>query len=167
MEILYKDWSEFLELLTRHRVRFVIVGGHAVAVHARPRYTEDLDVFVEPTPANARRLRAALAEFGFGDGAPPTELLATPRKVLMIGRKPYRIDVLTGIDGVTFAAAWQERVSTPVAHGSVFVIGKRALVANKKAAGRPKDLADLAMLAEEGPRGRPTKHPRATKKRST
>jgi Nucleotidyltransferase of unknown function (DUF6036) len=71
MEILYKDWNEFLELLTRHRVRFVIVGGHAVAVHAQPRHTEDLDVFVEPTPANARRLRAALAEFGFGSAAPP------------------------------------------------------------------------------------------------
>jgi hypothetical protein len=93
MDILYKDWSEFLALRTRHRARFAIVGGHAVAVHARPRYTEDLDVLVDPTPANARRLRAALAEFGFGDQAPSVELLATPRKVLMIGRKPYRIDV--------------------------------------------------------------------------
>lgn len=161
MEILFKDWSEFVELLTRHRVRFVIVGGHAVAVHARPRHTEDLDVFVEPTLANARRLRAALVEFGFRDSAPPVEVLATPRKVLMIGRKPYRIDVLTGIDGVTFREAWKSRVSTPLAHGSVYVIGKSALVTNKRAAGRPKDLADLAMLAEAEPAGRSTRGKKA------
>jgi hypothetical protein len=151
MELLYRDWNEFIALLTRHRVRFVIVGGHAVAVHAMPRHTEDLDVFVEPTLANAKRLRAALVDFGFGEGAPAVEVLATPRKVLMIGRKPYRIDVLTGIDGVSFGRAWKNRVSTPLEHGTVYVIGKDALVANKRAAGRPKDLADLAMLTGETP----------------
>src|SRR5262245_61209595 len=129
MELLYKDWSEFIELLTRHRVRFMVVGGHAVAVHARPRHTEDLDVFVDPTPANARRLRAALAEFGFGESAPLASLLAMPRKVLMIGRKPYRIDVLTGIDGVTFREAWKGRVTVPLSPGNVCVIGRKELVA--------------------------------------
>jgi hypothetical protein len=165
MELLYKDWNEFLALLTRHRVRFVLVGGHAVAVHARPRHTEDLDVFVDPTAANARRLRAALVDFGFGNAAPPVEILATPGKVFMLGRKPYRIDVLTAIDGVTFSAAWKSRVSIPLVEGTVFVIGKSALVANKKAAGRAKDLADVAMLAEErrrtpSPKRAPSKKPR-------
>jgi hypothetical protein len=146
MEPLFTEWSEFLQLLTRHRVRFVLVGGHAIAVHARPRHTEDLDVFVDPTPANARRLHAAFVDFGFGSVTPTVELLATPGKVFMLGRKPYRIDVLTAIDGVSFAAAWKTRVSIPLAEGSVFVIGRSALVANKRAAGRPKDLADLVML---------------------
>src|SRR3954462_1747118 len=78
MEPLFKEWSEFLQLLTRHRVRFMLVGGHAVGVHAVPRHTEDLDVFVDPTPANARRLRAALIDFGFGSVVPEVEILATP-----------------------------------------------------------------------------------------
>jgi hypothetical protein len=105
MEPLFTEWNEFLRSLTRHRVRFVLVGGHAIAVHARPRHTEDLDVFVEPSPANARRLHAALVDFGFGSVAPTVEILATPGKVFMLGRKPYRIDILTAIDGVTFPAA--------------------------------------------------------------
>lgn len=81
MEALSADWNELLRLLTRHRVRFVLVGGHAVAIHARPRHTEDLDVFVEPTKANARRLRAALVDFGFTSVCLDVELLATPGKV--------------------------------------------------------------------------------------
>ena len=156
MEPLFNEWSEFLRLLTRHRVRFVLVGGHAVAVHARPRHTEDLDVFVDPTLANARRLHAALVDFGFESVAPAVETLATPGKVFMLGRKPYRIDVLTAIDGVTFSAAWKTRVRVPLAHGTVAVIGRRALVANKMAAGRPKDLADLAMLSAESNTRRPS-----------
>jgi Nucleotidyl transferase AbiEii toxin, Type IV TA system len=165
MEPLFTEWSEFLQSLTRHRVRFVLVGGHAVAVHARPRHTEDLDVFVDPTPANASRLRAALVDFGFGSVAPTVEVLATPGKVFMLGRKPYRIDVLTAIDGVTFPVAWKARVRVPLAQGSVFVIGRRELVANKKAAGRPKDLADLVMLAEEEPRRPSAKRAPAAKRK--
>lgn len=161
MEPLFRDWNEFLQLLTRHRVRFVLVGGHAIAVHARPRHTEDLDVFVDPTPANARRLRAALVDFGFGNDAPDVETLATPGKVFMLGRTPYRIDVLTGIDGVTFAEAWKSRVSIQLTDNVVQVIGRSALMANKLAAGRPKDLADLVMLAE-----RPAKPPRAPRARA-
>jgi hypothetical protein len=107
---LNRDWSEFLQLLISHRVRFVLVGGHAVAAHGEPRLTEDLDVFVEPTRANAARLRAALVAFGFGDAAPTVETLAEPAKIFMLGRKPWRIDVLTGIDGVTFADVWASKV---------------------------------------------------------
>jgi hypothetical protein len=107
---LNRDWSEFLCALIAHRVRFVLVGGHAVAGHGEPRLTEDLDVFVEPTLANARRLRDALVDFGFGNIAPPAEELAIPDRIVMLGRKPWRIDVLTGIDGVTFAEVWASRV---------------------------------------------------------
>lgn len=105
-----RDWNEFLSLLIARRVRFVLVGGHAVAGHGEPRLTEDLDVFVEPTLANAGRLRPALADFGFGDVAPTAAELATKDRIFMLGRKPWRIDVLTGIDGVTFAEAWDGRV---------------------------------------------------------
>jgi Nucleotidyl transferase AbiEii toxin, Type IV TA system len=163
METLFTEWLEFLQLLTRHRVRFLLIGGHAIAVHAQPRYTEDLDVFVDATPANAKRLRAALVEFGFGAVAPPVELLATRDKVFMLGRKPFRIDVLTGIDGVTFERAWRERTSLKLGSLRIPVIGRTALVANKRAAGRPKDLIDVLMLGEKRPHS-PAK--RVTKKRA-
>ena len=104
---LNRDWTEFLSALIAHRVRFVLVGGHAVAGHAEPRFTEDLDVFAEPTLANGKRLRAALIAFGFGEATPLPDVLATTDKVFMLGRKPNRNDILTGIDGVSFAEAWE------------------------------------------------------------
>jgi hypothetical protein len=107
---LNRDWNEFLCALIAHRVRFVMIGGHAVAAYGEPRLTEDLDVFVEPALVNARRLRAALVDFGFGAAAPSVELLAERDKVFMLGRKPWRVDILTGIDGVTFREAWKGRV---------------------------------------------------------
>lgn len=157
---LNRDWSAFLSALIARRVRFVLVGGHAVAGHGEPRLTEDLDVFVEPSPKNAARLREALVDFGFGDVAPVVAALAEIDKVFMLGRKPWRIDVLTGIDGVTFAEAWASRVEAEFASKPLFVIGRAALVKNKRAAGRPKDLADVAALT--APRRR-----RRTPKRTT
>jgi hypothetical protein len=100
---LNRDWNEFLCALIAHRVRFVLIGGHAVAGHGEPRLTEDLDVLVHPGVANAERLRKALVDFGFGAATPSARELAQPDKVFMLGRKPWRIDILTGIDGVSFS----------------------------------------------------------------
>ena len=143
---LNRDWSEFLCALIGRRVRFVLIGGHAVAGHGEPRFTEDLDVFVEPTLANARRLRAALVDFGFGEGLPSAKDLAAEDKVFMVGRKPNRIDILTGIDGVSFADVWASRVEAKFEASPLFVIGREALLVNKRASGRRKDLLDIAML---------------------
>lgn len=145
------DWTEFLSALIARRVRFVLVGGHAVAGHGEPRLTEDLDVFVEPTTANASRLRRALEDFGFGAVAPGVAELATPDKIFMLGRKPWRIDILTGIDGVTFRAAWATKVEAEFVARPLYVIGRDALVANKRAAGRAKDLLDVALLERSPP----------------
>jgi hypothetical protein len=145
---LNRDWTEFLSALIAHRVRFVLVGGHAVAGHGQPRLTEDLDVFVEPTVANARQLRAALVAFGFGAVAPSVQELARRDRVFMLGRKPWRIDVLTGIDGVSFREAWAGRVEADFVARPLFVIGRAALLKNKRAAGRTKDLLDVALLEE-------------------
>lgn len=143
---LHPDWSAFLRALISRRTRFLLIGGHAVAAHAEPRHTEDLDVFVEPTLANARRLRAALVDFGFGSVAPSPAELSEPDKVFMLGRKPLRIDILTGIDGVSFARAWRGRVRLSFEDGTLNVIGRAELIANKKAAGRLKDRLDLELL---------------------
>jgi hypothetical protein len=152
---LNRDWTEFLSALIAHRVKFVLVGGHAVAGHGQPRLTEDLDVFVEPAPGNARRLHEALVDFGFGDVAPAVEELARKDRVFMLGRKPWRIDVLTGIDGVSFREAWASRVEAEFVASPLYVIGRAALLKNKRAAGRKKDLLDVALLEESSaPRAR-------------
>jgi hypothetical protein len=141
-------------------VRFVIVGGHAVAAHAEPRFTQDLDVFVDPTLANARRLRRALVEFCFGESAPRAELLAIPGKIWMLGRPPWRIDILTRIAGVSFRRAWAGRVEIRFVTPPLYVLGREELLANKKAAGRDKDLRDVAVLEAHVPHSKPRTHRR-------
>ena len=145
---LHSDWKELLRLLIEYRVRFVLVGAHAVAAHGRPRLTGDLDVLYEPTKANAHRLRAALAAFGFPTDDLQLEELTDPDKLLVLGRVPNRVDLLTSIDGVSFRQAWKGRLEVDLGELRVAVLGLRELVANKRAAGRPKDLADLALLEE-------------------
>jgi hypothetical protein len=140
------DWTEFLSLLISKRVRFVLVGGHAVAAHGEPRLTEDLDVFVNPTLANASRLREALLAFGFGSDVPSVQELVVPGSIWMLGRKPWRIDVLNKIDGVSFAQAWNGRAKADFGPGPLFLIGRKDLIANKRASGRDRDLRDVAML---------------------
>lgn len=148
------DWNEFLRVLTSTGTRYLLIGGHALAVHAEPRFTEDLDVFVQPSLQNAKRLHAALVEFGFGSVMPEASELARPGLVWMLGRKPRRIDILTGISGVTFAEAERGSVEVTIAATRVRVIGRAALLRNKKASARPKDLADVAMLNAARPRSK-------------
>lgn len=143
------DWREFLSLLISHRVKYLLVGAHALAVHAQPRFTLDLDVFVEASTTNAQKIRAVLEAFGFGSVAPSLEELARPERVFMLGNKPYRIDVLTKISGVSFDEAYAARVRVKTAAGVLNVIGRDHLIANKRAAGRPKDLFDLELLGSK------------------
>jgi hypothetical protein len=129
-----------------------LIGGHEVAVHAEARFTEDLDVFVKPSAANARRLRRALVEFGFGAVAPSEAQLAEPNQVFMLGRKPRRVDILTGISGVSFDDAREGSVVAVIAGTPVPVIGRAALIANKLASARAKDLFDVELLRKYAPR---------------
>jgi hypothetical protein len=156
-----RDWSEFLSLLISHRVRFVLVGGHAVAAHGEPRFTEDLDVLVAATAANGKRLHRALHAFGFGAVLPAAAELVEPGKIWMLGRKPWRIDILTSIDGVSFSEVWKNRIELVFDPRRLPVIGRRELIQNKRAAGRAKDLADLECLESSG-RGK--KRARVSKK---
>ena len=144
---LSQDWFEFLASLTDCGVRFLLVGAHALAAHAEPRVTKDLDVFVEPTRANGVRLRAALDRFGLGAIAPSAEELARPGPFWIYGRPPVQIDVLTQLNGVSWARAWKGRVAVPLdSTRTLWVLGRSELIASKRAAGRPRDLADIASL---------------------
>ena len=140
---LQKDLREFLELLNSHKVDFVVVGAHAVAFHGYPRYTGDIDFLVRSTLDNAQRVVSVLTTFGFEDAAALTESLMQPEKVIQLGRPPNRIDLLTSISGVDFDEVWSTSVAGDIDGVPVRFIGREALLKNKRASGRLKDLADV------------------------
>ena len=127
-------------------VKALIVGGYAVAFHAKPRFTKDIDLLVEPNPDNAQRLLRALSDFGFGAVDLAVDDFTTPGRVVQLGIAPNRVDLMTAIDGVSFADAWTGRVSGRFGAVPVFYIGKAELVRNKRATGRAQDLADVEAL---------------------
>jgi hypothetical protein len=145
MEIL-KDFEEFLQLLNEHKVRYLVIGGYAVAIHARPRFTNDLDVFVDTERSNAEGVLAALKDFGFGDVGISLDDLTKPDQVIQMGLPPLRIDLLTSITAVSFPEAWERRVTAKYGKQSVFFIGKQDLITNKKGTGRKRDLQDVEDL---------------------
>lgn len=148
-----RDFSEFIASCIDHDVRFLIVGGYALAAHGHPRFTKDLDVWVLVEPDNARRLIEALEAFGFGSlGLDPGDF-AEADTVVQLGDPPKRIDILTSATGVDFDDCWQRRVEITIDGIVVPFISAHDLVANKRAAGRPQDLADVAALEDGPPNG--------------
>jgi hypothetical protein len=122
------------------------VGGHAVAFHGYPRMTGDIDFLIPPTRENAERVIQILAEFGFGNLAIRADDLMAAERVVQLGRPPNRIDLLTSISGVDFESAWSSRVTGDLGGHSVSYLGWDALIQNKKASNRDKDLADVKKL---------------------
>lgn len=143
-----RDFSEFIGLLRDHEVRFLVVGGYAVAAHGHPRYTGDLDVWVLVDPDNSERLVRALDDFGFGSVGLTVADFLTPDQVVQLGYPPLRIDLLTSIDGVTFAECFPRRLELPLGDVTVPFIGLEDLRRNKAASGRAQDMADLDALGE-------------------
>lgn len=142
-----RDWSEFLSLLVGQKVRFLLIGGHAMAAHGAPRFTGDLDVWVQPGKRNAERVMKALVAFGFGSVTGLSDAdFTSPGTVVALGHPPMRIDLLTSVSGVTFERAWRRRRSTTLGGVRLAVIGVEDLIANKRAAARPKDLVDVETL---------------------
>lgn len=143
-----RDFAEMLSALCEAGVEFLVVGGYAVIAHGYPRATGDIDIWVRPTAENARRVMSALRSFG----APLADLteqdLVTPGLIFQIGVVPSRIDIITEIDGVTFGDAWATRMTAVVEGRDVPVLGREALLRNKKASGRTKDLLDARWLEE-------------------
>lgn len=144
--MLSRDFKEFVALLNAHGVEYLIVGGYAMALHGRPRNTGDLDVWIARTPDNAARLMKALEEFGFGGLGLSLRDFETPEQVVQLGYPPFRIDLLTDIDGVRFADAWPRRETVTHEGMPLHFIGRDDLKANKRAAGRPRDIDDLEQL---------------------
>ena len=146
-EPLSKDLIEFIESLKSHGVEFLVAGAHVLAHHARPRFTEDLDVFIHRTEANVETLVAALNEFGFSLAEDAVIVLKDDvRGFVALGRKPNRVDLLNFLDGVEFEIAWQRRSPGTLAGVSVDFLSVEDYAATKRASDRPKDRLDLEFL---------------------
>lgn len=141
------DFAALLHELTAAEARFLVVGAYALALHARPRATGVLDLWVEATPDNAPRVHRALLAFGAPLQDLTIEDLSQPEIVYQIGLAPRRIDLLTSLSGLTFDEAWGTRVMSPLGGVLCPFIGRAALIRNKRAVGRPRDLADLDELS--------------------
>ena len=137
-----------LSALSEANVEFLLVGAHALAVHGYVRATGDLDIWVRPTPENAVRVWQAIAKFGAPHRQMTIEDFCTPDVVFQIGVAPNRLDLMTSISGVEFDSAWMNRQAAMFGTISFFVIGRNELLKNKRASGRPKDLADVAWLEQ-------------------
>lgn len=145
---LSSDLREFLELLNARGVDYVIVGAHSLAFHGRPRYTGDLDILVGNSADNALKLIALLHDFGFGQSEFTVTDFSEPHQVIQLGRAPNRIDLLTSIDGVPTHEALATRLDATIDGVPVFILSKSALISNKRAVGRPQDLADIEALRD-------------------
>ena len=145
--LLTPEFREFLNLLNEHNVQYLVVGGYAVGFHGHPRYTKDIDIWVNGDKANAQRLHTSLQNY-FGN-SPDAEQLSSPKLLLRIGNIPNQIELMTSIDGVEFTACYGRRSVIELDETSVPFLNLEDLRRNKAASGRPQDLADLDNLPSE------------------
>ena len=144
--MLNPDFRDMLSCLNEERVDFIVVGAYALAAHGLPRATGDIDVWLNNSPENARKILRALAKFGAPTSDLSEEDFTTPDFIIQIGVEPCRIDLMTGIDGVEFEEAASSKVKKAVGGLEIFVLSKEHLLKNKLAAGRDKDRGDIAWL---------------------
>jgi len=138
-----QDYKELLELFNSHKVEYIIVGAYALAFYGIPRYTGDIDIFVKPDSLNAKNIIKALNEFGFESVGLKESDFTTPDKVIQLGVSPCRVDIITSLSGISWEEAYSDREKDKYGDISVFYLGKKTFIINKKSIGRKKDLADI------------------------
>jgi predicted nucleotidyltransferase len=143
------DFREFVELLNKNDVLYMIVGGYAVGFHGHPRYTGDLDIWLLPTQDNAIKIVKAIESFGFDSLGISEKDLSSEGLVIQLGYPPLRIDLLTSIDGVKFAECYSNRKTAKIDGLLINFIGYEDLIKNKKASGRHQDLGDIDNLQKD------------------
>ena len=141
-----QDFKEFIELLNKNKVEYLVVGGYAVGFHGYPRYTGDIDVWIKADNKNAEKMVSVLNEFGFGSSNIKKENFLKLDNIIQLGNPPFRIDIIMYIDGVTFDECYENRTCTMIDQFEINFIGYNELIKNKKASGRDKDLLDLKNL---------------------
>jgi hypothetical protein len=144
-----QDFKELLESLNARKVDYLIIGAYALAFHGAPRYTGDMDILVKPDGDNAQKILKALDDFGFGDLDLSSDDLTLPGREIQLGVSPVRIDIMTSLIGLTWEQAAANKVKGDYGDVPVYFIGKEDFIANKKAMGGHRDLADIEALGEE------------------
>ena len=144
--MLSKDFKEFVELLIKNRAEYLVVGGYAVGIHGYPRYTGDLDIWLNPTSENAQKILHCVNEFGFSSYGLTQDDFMKESNVIQLGYPPLRIDLLASIDGVAFEECFKNRKEVEIDGIKVNFIGYQDLLKNKRESGRFKDLDDLNNL---------------------
>ena len=141
-----KDYEELLKLLNKHKVKYCIIGAYAVAFYAKPRYTKDMDIFVERSPENSEKIVSALNDFGFKRLKLSEEDFCRKGRIIQLGYEPVRIDIITSIEGSRFKDVWKNKVTGTYGDEKVFFIGIDELIKNKQCSKRPLDKIDLDLL---------------------
>jgi predicted nucleotidyltransferase len=144
--VLNQDFKEFIQSLNDNKVKYLVVGGYAVALHGYPRYTKDMDIWVDMSAENAEKIVKALDTFGFGSLGIEASEFTIENQMLQLGNPPGRIDILTTLPGVEFSKCYSSRTIIEVDGVSVNFIDLENLKKNKKATGRHQDLADIENL---------------------
>ena len=144
--MLNKDFREFAALLNANGVEYLIVGGYALAIHGHPRYTGDIDFWINAEPGNVRKLLDCLAAFGFASLGLTEADFVGERNVIQLGIPPARIDLMTQIDGVSFAQCYARRTQARIDDMDLSVLHLQDFLTNKRAVGRLKDLADIEAI---------------------
>ncbi len=140
------DFKELLAVLNAHEVRYLVVGGYAVIHYAEPRYTKDLNLWIEPERGNALRFRSAMIAFGGWLNEMSVEDFSTPKVMFQLGLPPTRIDFLTSLPGLEFCSCWDRREAVPLGNQLAYFIGKEDLIHAKLTANRPQDQIHVANL---------------------
>lgn len=144
---LEKDFEELLKLFNKYKVKYCIIGAYAFGFYARPRYTKDLDILVEPDVENAGKIIKALDAFGFKILNLKKKDFSRPNKIVQLGYEPLRVDIITSIKGCNFEEVWQNKTRGIYGNQKVFFIGLKQLIKNKKASKRKQDKVDAAILS--------------------
>ena len=144
--MLNQDFKEFVVSLNDNQVRYLVIGGYAVSLHGYPRYTKDIDIWIDMSPENARRMVKAMEQFGFGSLDLQADDFQAPDQIIQLGYPPNRIDLITTPPGVEFEPCYASRVEVMIDDVKVNFIDLEHLKQNKRAAGRLQDLADLENL---------------------
>jgi predicted nucleotidyltransferase len=134
--MLNQDFKEFIQLLNDNQVKYLVIGGYAVAIHGHPRYTKDLDIWIEMSPVNAQKLMTALTAFGFGSLGLNAEDFQTPDQIIQLGYPPNRIDLITSPDGIDFPTCYKAKIEVKINEINVNFIDLDNLKKNKQASGR-------------------------------
>lgn len=141
-----KDYEELLKLFNKHRVKYCVIGAFAVAHYVKPRYTKDIDIFIDNSLENAERIINALTAFGFEDLDLSEDDLCQEGNIIQLGYEPLRVDIVISLPGCRFDQVWRNRVVVDYGREKVFFIGLDELIQIKKLSGRPQDKVDLDLL---------------------